>query len=260
MWTRARTNRSRSDLAAVAEEAAASGCPAVRLAGLSKDYGTGPATVHALRDVSLEVWPGEFVVLLGPSGSGKTTLLNLVGGIEKPSAGRIEVAGTDIAGLDEKARTAYRRARVGFVFQFFNLVPTLTALENVAILAELTGPDAGEHSRAALASVGIVQAADRFPGQMSGGQQQRVAIARAIVKEPPLLLCDEPTGSLDLDTGRQVLGVLRALAMEGHHTVLLVTHNSAIARMADRVVWLRSGTISREERVAAPLKAEDLRW
>lgn len=258
MWSRARTDE--PDLAAVAEEAAKSGRPAVLLESLGKTYGSGASAVRALKNVRLEVWPGEFVVLLGPSGSGKTTLLNLVGGIEKPSSGRIEVAGADIAALSESARTDYRRTRVGFVFQFFNLVPSLTALENVEIIAELIGPDAQARSRAALAGVGMGEAANRFPGQLSGGQQQRVAIARAIVKEPPLLLCDEPTGSLDLDTGRQVLGVLRALAREGHHTVIVVTHNSAIAAMADRVVWLHSGTVSREQKVDSPVEAADLWW
>lgn len=249
-----------ADLAAVAEAAAASGHPAVRLERVGRIYGSGPAAVEALKDVDLEIWPGEFVVLLGPSGSGKTTLLNLVGGIEEPTGGRIEVAGTDIASLQGKARTAYRRDRVGFVFQFFNLVPTLTALENVEIIAELTGKDCARRSREALARVGLSDIADRFPGQLSGGQQQRVAIARAIVKEPPLLLCDEPTGSLDLATGRQVLAVLRDLAREGHHTVVLVTHNSAIAAMADRVVWLHSGTIARQQHVAAPVEAQVLEW
>ena len=252
--------RSPADLTAVAQAAATSGHPALRLDGVSRTYGAGPISVQALKDVNLEIWPGEFVVLLGPSGSGKTTLLNLVGGIEEPTAGRILMAGEDIGTLNAKQRTAYRRDRVGFVFQFFNLVPTLTALENVEIIAELAGKDSARRSVEALDKVGLSEVADRFPGQMSGGQQQRVAIARAIVKEPPLLLCDEPTGSLDLATGRQVLGVLRALAREGHHTVLLVTHNSAIASMADRVVWLHSGTIARQERVAAPAEAQDLEW
>jgi putative ABC transport system ATP-binding protein len=248
------------DLAAVAEAAARSGYPAVALRRCAKRYGTGATTVDALRAVDLDVWPGEFVVILGPSGSGKTTLLNLIGGIEQPSAGSISVAGIDIATLDADACTRYRRDRVGFVFQFFNLVPTLTALENVELLAEVTGPDAERRSRAALARVGLDDVADRFPGQLSGGQQQRVAIARALVKEPPLLLCDEPTGSLDLDTGRQVLAVLRDLAREGHHTILLVTHNSAIARMADRVIVLHSGRVARDERVDAPVEAAELEW
>ena len=170
------------------------------------------------------------------------------------------MSGKDIATLNARQRTAYRRDQIGFVFQYFNLVPTLTALENVEVIAELSGEDVARRSREALAKVGLADLADRFPGQMSGGQQQRVAIARAIVKEPPLLLCDEPTGSLDLITGRQVLAVLRELAREAHHTVVLVTHNSAIAEMADRVVWLHSGTVARQERVAAPAQARDLDW
>ena len=248
------------DLAEVAEAAARSGHPAVGLHGCGKRYGAGAVAVDALRDVDLEVWPGEFVVILGPSGSGKTTLLNLVGGIEGASSGTVTVAGTDIGALDEVDRTSYRRDRVGFVFQFFNLVPTLTALENVQLLAELTGGRAEERSREALARVGLAAEAHRFPGELSGGQQQRVAIARALVKEPPLMLCDEPTGSLDLDTGRQVLAVLRELAREGHHTVLIVTHNSAVARMADRVVHLHSGRIASDERALAPIEAEELEW
>ncbi|HWJ82602.1 MAG TPA: ABC transporter ATP-binding protein [Nocardioides sp.] len=256
-----RRDRRRSvDLAQVAEAAARSGHPAVGLRGCGKRYGAGAVAVDALHDVDLEVWPGEFVVLLGPSGSGKTTLLNLIGGIEPATSGVVTVAGTDIATLDDTARTAYRRDRVGFVFQFFNLVPTLTALENVQLLAEATGGDAEARSRDALAKVGLAEVADRFPAQLSGGQQQRVAIARALVKEPPLLLCDEPTGSLDLTTGRQVLGVLRDLAREGHHTILLVTHNSAIGRMADRVVQIHSGRIASDEQVAGPVEAEDLEW
>jgi putative ABC transport system ATP-binding protein len=248
------------DLAEVAEAAARSGHPAVAVRSCGKRYGTGGITVDALCDVDLEVWPGEFVVILGPSGSGKTTLLNLIGGLESPTAGAVEVAGIDIAALDRDGRTAYRRDRVGFVFQFFNLVPTLTALENVQLLAEVTGGDAEARSRAALARVGLDTEGARFPAALSGGQQQRVAIARALVKEPPLLLCDEPTGSLDLATGRQVLAVLRDLAREGHHTVLLVTHNSAIARMADRVVRLHSGRLASDDRNPAPVEAQDLEW
>lgn len=237
-----------------------SGHPALSLSKLGKVYGTGAGAVRALHDVDLVVWPGQFVVLLGPSGSGKTTLLNLVGGIEQPTSGQVEVAGVDIGSLRGHDRTTYRRERVGFIFQFFNLVPTLTALENVEVIAELTGRHSQARSREALQRVGLAEVVDRFPAQISGGQQQRVAIARAIVKEPPLLLCDEPTGSLDLATGRQVLALLRDLAREGHHTVLLVTHNSAIAAMADRVVWLQSGTIARDERVDSPVEAAELEW
>ncbi|MFI6041775.1 ABC transporter ATP-binding protein [Nocardia sp. NPDC051321] len=234
--------------------------PALRLAGVGKSYGAGVARVVALRDVELEVAQGEFVVLLGPSGSGKTTLLNLIGGLDQPSEGTIEVLGHDVAALRGKQRTEYRRDRIGFVFQFFNLVPTLTARENVEVLAELTGTDAATRSGEALRRVGVGEVADRFPGQLSGGQQQRVAIARAIVKRPPLLLADEPTGSLDLDTGRQVLGVLRELARTGDHTIVVVTHNSEIARMADRVLRLHSGAISESAVVERPVEAAELRW
>ncbi|WP_342216291.1 ABC transporter ATP-binding protein [Nocardia abscessus] len=171
------SRHARVDPVIAAEAAAASGAPALRMVGVGKNYGAAAARVVALRDVNLQVRPGQFVVLLGPSGSGKTTLLNLVGGIEEPSTGLIEVAGLDVGSLDDKQRTDFRRERVGFVFQFFNLVPTLTARENVEILAELTGPDAAARSRTALERVGVGDIADRFPGQLSGGQQQRVAIA-----------------------------------------------------------------------------------
>jgi putative ABC transport system ATP-binding protein len=256
----AHRHRGASELAGAAERVARSGEPAVALVGCTKQYGSGAVVVDALRGATLDVAPGEFVVILGPSGSGKTTLLNVIGGIEEATSGQVVVAGTDIAHLSAGELTAYRRDRVGFVFQFFNLVPTLTALENVQLLAEVTGSDAEARSRAALARVGLEEVGDRFPAQLSGGQQQRVAIARALVKEPPLVLCDEPTGSLDLDTGRQVLAVLRDLAREGHHTVLLVTHNSAIARMADRVVRLHSGAIASDERVEDPVEAVELEW
>jgi len=233
---------------------------ALRLIKVGKTYGAGPTRVVALHEVTLEVRAGEFVVLLGPSGSGKTTLLNIIGGIDQPSDGAIEVNGQSIGKLSRKLRTEYRREHVGFVFQFFNLVPTLTARENVELLAELTGPDAPARSRAALDRVGIGEVADRFPAQLSGGQQQRVAIARAIVKRPPLLLCDEPTGSLDLVTGRQVLAALSDLAQNGWQTVVVVTHNSEIARMADRVLWLHSGAISKTEMNENPLDASELDW
>jgi putative ABC transport system ATP-binding protein len=232
----------------------------VRLTGVSKRFIKGKETISIFDHLDLAIPRGDFVAVMGPSGSGKTTLLNLVGGMEEPTCGRILVSGNDIATLNAKQRTAYRRDQVGFVFQYFNLVPTLTALENVEIIAELAGQDVARRSREALAEVGLADLADRFPAEMSGGEQQRVAIARAIVKEPPLLLCDEPTGSLDLVTGRQVLAVLRGLAREAHRTVVLVTHNTAIAEIADRVVWLHSGTVARQERVAAPVQAQDLDW
>jgi putative ABC transport system ATP-binding protein len=233
--------------------------PAVQLRGAGKTYGTGHTSVRALRDADIAIEPGELVVLLGPSGSGKTTLLNLIGGIEPPTAGQVIVGGRDISGLDEDARTAYRRDTVGFVFQFFNLVPTLTALENVRLIAELTGNGAADGAARALAAVGLADRAAHFPAQLSGGEQQRVAIARAVAKDPPLLLCDEPTGALDLDTGRDVLRVLQDVNRHGR-TVLIVTHNAAIAGIAHRVVRLRSGQIVDVTTTATPGSATEVTW
>jgi putative ABC transport system ATP-binding protein len=234
--------------------------PAVRLEGIHKTYGRGDVAVHALRGIDVEIPAGELVVVLGPSGSGKTTLLNLVGGIEAPTAGRIVVAGRDITELDERALTAYRRSEVGFVFQFFNLVPTLTAVENVALVAELVGERDPETALAALREVGLADRADHFPAALSGGEQQRVAIARALVKRPSLLLADEPTGSLDLATGREVLVALHAATRSGARTVLVVTHNTAIARMADRVLRMGSGKLVDDVQQESPLRPEDVSW
>ncbi len=234
--------------------------PAVSLAGVTMTYGEGEAAVRALRGIDLRVDGGEFVVLLGPSGSGKTTLLNVVGAIEHPTGGSVMCAGLEISRLGPAASTAYRRRQVGFVFQFFNLIPTLTALENVQLVAELTGRGAETRSEAALQAVGLGEKSHRFPSQLSGGEQQRVAIARAVVKEPALLLADEPTGSLDLETGRLVLGLLREVSRDGARTVLLVTHNAAIARMADRVVRMRSGTVVDDTRITDPVPAAAISW
>lgn len=233
--------------------------PAIRLERLSKVYGEGVTRVLAVDDVSFDVDGGEFVVLLGPSGSGKTTMLNMIGAIEEPTSGRLLVRGREVAGLDEGSRTAYRRAEVGFVFQLYNLVPSLTARENVQLIAEITGPDAAERSMAALERVGIAERSEHFPGQLSGGQQQLVAIARAIVKHPSVLLCDEPTGALDLERGRVVLGVLASLADEGR-SVVCVTHNSTIANMATRVLRLSDGRIVDDVQQPSPVPAGDLVW
>ncbi len=226
---------------------------------VSKTYRRGPSEVHTLRDVSMRIDPGEFVVLLGPSGSGKTTLLNVLGTIEPPSAGTVTVSGIDVSDLRGADLTDYRRDQVGFVFQFFNLVPTLTASENVEVIAELVGADAQRRAAAALEGVGLGDRLDHFPAQLSGGEQQRVAVARALVKGAPVLLTDEPTGSLDLDSGKQVLGLLRRAADDGH-TVVLVTHNSAIAQIADRVVELGDGQVRTDHRVAAPTPVEEVSW
>jgi len=236
------------------------GSALIRVSRVEKTYGSGDVAVHALRGLSVDIGSGEFVVVLGPSGSGKTTLMDLVGGIERPTGGTIEVAGQALAGLDDAALTEFRRRNIGFVFQFFNLIPTLTALENVQLVAELAGfADTGA-ALAALTAVGLADRADRFPAALSGGEQQRVAIARAVVKDPPILLCDEPTGSLDLETGRTVLSALRSGGSTTGRTVLLVTHNSAIAAIADRVIQLRSGTIAQDRRVAAPADPASVTW
>ncbi len=231
----------------------------VRLEGMSKTYGSGLVAVHALRGLNLQIDAGQFVVVLGPSGSGKTTLMNIVGGIESPTEGRLLVGDRDLAGLDDEALTTYRREDVGFVFQFFNLVPTLTAVENVALVAELVGKREDD-ARAALDAVGLRDRVDHFASALSGGEQQRVAIARALVKSPEILLCDEPTGSLDADVGRSVLGIIHELARTGGRTVLLATHNSVIATMADRVLRLRSGEVVGDVLQPNPARPEEVTW
>lgn len=232
----------------------------VALKNVTKRFGTGPTAVDALHDLDLEIARGQFVVLLGPSGSGKTTLLNIVGGIERPTTGEVRIAGEDIAGLGPDGLTTYRRRHVAFVFQFFNLVPTLTAFENVLLIADLRGGDAEQRSRDALTRVGLPDKMNRFPSELSGGEQQRVAIARALAKDTDLLLCDEPTGALDLERGRTVLSLLREANRDSNKTVLLVTHNSAIARMADRVLNLRSGEMTEDMTVDNPIRAEEVEW
>ncbi len=231
---------------------------AVRAAGLTKTYGEGETEVHALKDVTLEIKRGEFVVLRGASGSGKTTLLNQIGALEPPTSGDVEANGFKLNGLDDNGRTEYRLKSVGFVFQFYNLVPSLTAYENVALIAELTGGDVEQRSRAVLESVGLADRIDHFPGQLSGGEQQRVSIARGLVKNPPLMLCDEPTGALDTETGTQVLALLRDVTDSGHRTIIVVTHNSQIAQIANRVVDLRDGAIVGEETIASPKAPADV--
>ncbi|MDJ0961571.1 MAG: ABC transporter ATP-binding protein [Acidimicrobiia bacterium] len=232
----------------------------IKMAEVWKTFGEGHTAVHALRDVDLAGPQGDFTVILGPSGSGKTTLLNLVGAIDDVSRGRIEVNGVDLAAMDADAKTAFRRESVGFVFQFFNLIPTLTALENVELVAGLTMDNGSDRAAAVLEDVGLADRMHHFPAQLSGGEQQRVAIARALVKRPPVLLCDEPTGELDFETGRMILSLLRRVAAEHRQTVLLVTHNAAIGDMADRVLRLRSGEIVDDFRIDDPVSAEALTW
>ena len=231
---------------------------AISLEGVGRTFGRAPLAVEALRDVDLSVPEGQLVVLLGPSGSGKTTLLNLVGGIEPATSGRITVAGTELTGLDAEELAEFRRTSVGFVFQFFNLVPTLTAQENVALIAELVGR--ADRSTSLLEKVGLGDRLDHFPSALSGGEQQRVAVARALAKDPSVLLCDEPTGALDLETGRRVLELLRAATRRDGRTVVIVTHNHAIARMADRVLGLHDGRLRSDEAVPEPVDPGELDW
>ncbi len=200
------------------------------------------------------------MVILGPSGSGKTTLLNLIGSIDQPTAGSVWVGDLDLGSLNDPERIDYRRNRVRFIFQFFNLIPTLTAGENVELIAELTGVDGTGRTQQVLDLVGLSRRIDHFPNQLSGGEQQRVAIARALVKEPPLLLCDEPTGELDFETGRRILGLLHRLNRESGRTVLLVTHNAPIGDMADRVIRLHSGEVVADDLIEAPVPAGELYW
>ncbi len=232
---------------------------AIELEGVTKTYGSGELAVPAVRGIDLKIPAGQFVVVLGPSGSGKTTLMNLVGGIERPTSGSIRVAGQDLSAEAEGELTTFRRRELGFVFQFFNLIPTLTALENVELVAELSSAGPGA-ARDALDEVGLSERADHFPSALSGGEQQRVAIARALAKAPSVLLCDEPTGSLDLETGRQVLVALHDVSRKGGRTVVLVTHNTAIAAMADRVIRMGSGRLVSDEAVPAPTPAAEIRW
>ncbi len=229
-----------------------------RLQGISKRYQMGAGEVRALDDVSLDVYRGEFLVVLGPSGSGKTTLLNLLGGIDTPTSGQLLVDGRDIGSLSDAQLTQYRRHQVGFIFQFFNLIPTLTALENVEFAAELVKSSRGPME--VLAAVGLEGRAHHFPSELSGGEQQRVAIARALVTDPPLVLCDEPTGNLDEETGKRVLGLMRRLGQERNKTFAVVSHNSVIGEMADRVVRLRDGRIASVTVNETPAEPEEISW
>jgi putative ABC transport system ATP-binding protein len=234
------------------------GDPLLRVDCVSRIFRMGEVEVPALIEVELSVVRGEFLVIVGPSGSGKSTLLNLIGGMDQPSSGHIWHGGTDLAAVDEACLTRYRRERVGFVFQFYNLVPTLTAYENVQVATELVAePLAPE---AALELVSLGDRANHFPAQLSGGEQQRVAIARALAKQPELLLADEPTGALDLETSRSVLGILQNLSRERGLTILLITHNRAIAGIAHRIARIVSGRIAETMRNERVVPAEKITW
>ena len=212
-----------------------------------------------MRGIDIDIAPGESVAVLGASGSGKTTLLNIIGGIEEPDEGSIMVAGQDISGRHPRSLGEFRRAHIGFVFQFFNLIPSLSARENIEVMIELTGRGDRRRVPELLAAVGLSDRADHFPAQLSGGQQQRVSIARALATDPDLLLADEPTGALDVTTGREVLALLQRTARAGR-AVVMVTHNEAIAQIADRVLRMRDGTIVADEANPAPADAALIRW
>jgi len=232
--------------------------PLIELQGAAKTYMMGEVTIPALKPTDLTVNAGEFIVMLGPSGSGKTTLLNLIGGIDRPTSGRVLFRGRDLSQMTEDEITEYRRESVGFIFQFFNLIPTLTARENVEFVAELVEHPAD--TMEVLAEVGLAERADHFPSELSGGEQQRVAVARALVKNPSLLLADEPTGNLDYETGKHILKLMREVNRAREITVIAVTHNSAVGGMSDRTVHLRSGEIASIQENPAPIDPEELKW
>lgn len=236
----------------------AGSAPVYEVRHLTKTYPMGELSVHALRGVDATVAPGEFLVLLGPSGSGKSTLLNILGGLDRPTSGQVLYRGQDLTALDERRLTEYRRRHVGFVFQFFNLIPSLTARENVELVTEIA--DDPIPALEALTLVGLGGRLDHFPAQLSGGEQQRVAIARAIAKRPDVLLCDEPTGALDVATGTLVLEAIDRVNRDLGTTVVVITHNAAIAGMAGRVLWLRDGRIAAEQRNERRLPAREIRW
>lgn len=234
------------------------GPPLFHARGLTKTYHMGEVEVHALQGVDLDLFERELVVILGPSGSGKSTLLNILGGLDAPTSGTVRFKDHDLVGADERELTRYRREHVGFVFQFYNLIPSLTALENVALVTEIA--ERPMDPAEALRQVRLGDRLDHFPSQLSGGEQQRVAIARAIAKGPDVLLCDEPTGALDAETGKIVLEALTAVNEALGTATVIITHNAPIAGLADRVLRMRSGRIAEETRNATRLDVSQLEW
>jgi len=232
--------------------------PVFQVLGLTKTYGEGTAQVHALAGVDLDLQAGELVVLLGPSGSGKTTLLNQLGGLDIPTAGSLHYRDIELTHATEEQLTVYRRASVGFIFQFYNLIPSLTARENVGLITELAHDPLSPED--ALSMVGLANRMDHFPAQLSGGEQQRVAIARAIAKRPEVLLCDEPTGALDVRTGIVVLEAIERANRELGTLTVIITHNAVMAEMADRVIHFSDGRVQREHRHTRRVAPSTLRW
>jgi putative ABC transport system ATP-binding protein len=226
--------------------------------GLIKTYRMGDVEVQALRGVDLDLYAAELAVLLGPSGSGKSTLLNILGGLDTPTSGKVHYRQQDLFAADDEVLTRYRREHVGFVFQFYNLIPSLTARENVELVTDIS--ERPLSAKDALDLVGLTARMDHFPTQLSGGEQQRVAIARAVAKRPDVLLCDEPTGALDITTGKLVLEVIARVNRELHTTVALITHNASIGQMANRVITMHDGKIAKETRNAVSIAASELKW
>ena len=230
----------------------------VKLENVSKIYGSGEVKIVAVDGVSFEITKGEFVIIVGPSGAGKTTVLNILGGMDKPSSGRILVDGNDIAGYSNRQLTRYRREDIGFVFQFYNLVPNLTALENVELALQICRDPLD--ARTVMEEVGLKGRMGNFPAQLSGGEQQRVSIARALAKNPKLLLCDEPTGALDYQTGKSILKLLQDMCRNRGMTVIVITHNTALTPMADRVIRIKNGKVSSMAQNSRPTPVEEIEW
>ncbi len=230
----------------------------LRCENLVKTYTMGEVDVHALRDVTLDIYEGEFIVILGPSGSGKSTLLNILGGMDRATSGYVSYRGEDISDLSDKGLTEYRRNRVGFVFQFYNLMANLTARENIELATEIC--ENPLKIETVMDEVELTERSAHFPAQLSGGEQQRVAIARAVAKNTGLLLCDEPTGALDYKTGKTILKLLAKINQVFNKTVIVITHNAAIGNMADRVIHLRSGAVTEISVNDSPLDPEGIEW
>ena len=230
----------------------------VKLKNVTKIYQMGEVQIRAVDGIDFSIDKGEFVVVVGPSGAGKTTVLNILGGMDKASGGEVLVDGKDIAGYSQKQLTGYRRNDIGFVFQFYNLVPNLTALENVELALQISRNPLD--AKTVMQEVGLGDRLNNFPAQLSGGEQQRVSIARALAKNPKLLLCDEPTGALDYQTGKAILKLLQDMCRERGMTVIVITHNSALTPMADRVIRIKNGKVSKMHRNEHPVSVETIEW
>ena len=230
----------------------------VKLENITKIYHMGEVEIRAVDGIDFSIQKGEFVVIVGPSGAGKTTVLNILGGMDTASGGRITVDGQDITKYSERQLTGYRRDDIGFVFQFYNLIPNLTALENVEMALQICRNPLD--ARAVLKEVGLEERMDNFPAQLSGGEQQRVSIARALAKNPKLLLCDEPTGALDYNTGKSILKLLQEMCREKGMTVIVITHNSALAPMADRLIKIKNGKVSSMKVNENPISIDEIEW